>query len=84
MISDIIATSNLSEGCGRRLWPLSRARCPKQLLRLEGDQTIMQMAAPAVRNRMLAKARQRGRHLPKLLRLAPVAFMTAAPEEYNG
>ena len=32
----------LSGGSGTRLWPLSRASYPKQLLRLAGDQTMLQ------------------------------------------
>src|SRR5689334_21583619 len=32
----------LSGGSGSRLWPLSREFYPKQLLRLTGDQTLLQ------------------------------------------
>ncbi|MFP6777815.1 MAG: mannose-1-phosphate guanylyltransferase/mannose-6-phosphate isomerase [Alphaproteobacteria bacterium] len=35
----------LCGGSGTRLWPLSRAACPKQLLQLIGDQTMVQDTA---------------------------------------
>ena len=35
----------LSGGAGSRLWPLSRESAPKQLLRLVGEETLLQQAA---------------------------------------
>lgn len=35
----------LSGGAGTRLWPLSREACPKQLLSLLGEKTLLQQAA---------------------------------------
>jgi mannose-6-phosphate isomerase-like protein (cupin superfamily) len=35
----------LSGGTGSRLWPLSRESCPKQLLSLLGEQTMLQQTA---------------------------------------
>lgn len=35
----------LSGGSGTRLWPLSRENCPKQLLCLTGEQTLLQQTA---------------------------------------
>jgi mannose-1-phosphate guanylyltransferase/mannose-6-phosphate isomerase len=35
----------LSGGTGSRLWPLSRETCPKQLLSLLGDKTLLQQTA---------------------------------------
>ncbi len=35
----------LSGGSGTRLWPMSRPECPKQLLALTGDETMLQLTA---------------------------------------
>jgi len=35
----------LSGGAGTRLWPMSRAECPKQFLALTGEQTMFQITA---------------------------------------
>jgi mannose-1-phosphate guanylyltransferase len=35
----------MAGGSGERFWPLSRARTPKHLLRLLGDQTLLEMTA---------------------------------------
>ena len=35
----------LSGGTGSRLWPLSRETCPKQLLSLLGENTLLQQTA---------------------------------------
>lgn len=40
----------LCGGTGTRLWPLSRALCPKQLLRIISDHTMVQVTANRVRN----------------------------------
>ncbi|MCP5156291.1 MAG: mannose-1-phosphate guanylyltransferase/mannose-6-phosphate isomerase [Ectothiorhodospiraceae bacterium] len=47
----------LSGGAGTRLWPASRAALPKQLLRLTGDETMLQ--ATALRARRAAGMRDR-------------------------
>ena len=41
----------LSGGAGTRLWPLSRESCPKQLLPLIGDATLLQQTARRVADR---------------------------------
>jgi mannose-1-phosphate guanylyltransferase/mannose-1-phosphate guanylyltransferase/mannose-6-phosphate isomerase len=40
----------LSGGAGTRLWPLSREACPKQLLSLLGEKTLLQQAALRVKD----------------------------------
>lgn len=43
----------LSGGAGTRLWPLSREACPKQLLSLLGEKTLLQQAALRVKDATL-------------------------------
>lgn len=43
----------LSGGAGTRLWPLSREACPKQLLSLLGEKTLLQQAALRVKDSAL-------------------------------
>jgi mannose-1-phosphate guanylyltransferase/mannose-6-phosphate isomerase len=43
----------LSGGTGSRLWPLSREACPKQLLSLLGEQTMLQQTALRVADPLL-------------------------------
>ena len=43
----------LSGGAGSRLWPLSRETCPKQLLSLLGENTLLQQTALRVDDRSL-------------------------------
>ena len=38
----------LSGGSGTRLWPMSRAHYPKQLLAMVGERTMLQETASAV------------------------------------
>ena len=46
----------LSGGTGSRLWPLSRETCPKQLLSLLGEKTLLQQTALRVADRSLFAA----------------------------
>ena len=46
----------LSGGTGSRLWPLSRETCPKQLLSLLGEKTLLQQTALRVADRSLFSA----------------------------
>jgi mannose-1-phosphate guanylyltransferase/mannose-6-phosphate isomerase len=46
----------LSGGTGSRLWPLSREACPKQLLSLLGEKTLLQQTALRVADRSLFSA----------------------------
>lgn len=43
----------LAGGAGARLWPLSQVRAPKQLLRLNGERTLLQEAALRARDPVL-------------------------------
>ena len=49
-MSDHLFTFILAGGSGERFWPLSRSKTPKHLLRLLGDQTLLETTVRRVEN----------------------------------
>lgn len=75
----------MAGGRGERFWPVSRARAPKQLLRLLGDRSFLQAAVDKVsplvplRNTMVITNRAQAREVRKQLPRLPRENIIAEP-----